>query len=43
MLRVRSNLNGIEVTEQQIIVMMWELKLTPRSVPMTVREVQLLS
>ena len=35
LVRVRAHLNGHEVTEEQIVMMLWELKLTPRSVPMT--------
>ena len=41
MLRLRSILNGVDVEEEQIVLTMWQLKLSPQSVPVTVREVQL--
>lgn len=35
MLRLRSILNGVDVNEDQIVLTMWQLKLTPRSIPVT--------
>ena len=41
MIRLRSNLNEDGVAEDEILLMMWELKLTPRSVPVAVGDAML--
>jgi len=34
MLRLRTHLNGLAVPEEDLLLLMWELKLTPRSIPL---------
>ena len=37
LMRVRTTINGLAIAQDDLVMLMWELKLSPRSIPMVVR------